>query len=757
MSTTLPNLKLVQPARSEKYLVTVFNDNAKKIDDAYLVLKNKDTSLQTQITENKESAEQGIADALSSAKTYSDNALSQHNASATAHPGLRQTLDAHEEAIVDIWNKDTAQDQRLTALEDNIAVTDAAIQNVQNVAEEASRVSEQAMALTPKIQDVENMIDASIEEHNNNESAHPYILSLIRDISEIGGIQSDWNVNNPSEASYIKNRPFFSYIQTTDIVTPTAAVPTKDTRHDETTGKYITEFDFNEANPFVGNSRYLVVINGEKHLVILTTTTQATVTTDDASYVISRVKDDGADTYHVHVVETTDLARSYLDEFGIIQKEELVNQLDKKYLPGDYVSDEVARLIADAPADFDTLKEISDWITDHSSDAAEMNTAINTLKTNSVKTITASGKTVTYKNAAGTTLGTFTTQDTWKANDITTPGYVPAPTASKTHYFYSTDDDGNPAWRNNVTAAYNYAGLLSADGYRRIYNRSLSDGALVTDNARKFYATDANGAPGWRKDNSIVVDYDRHGLITNTMYAQLFNKSTSDGKNVTSNANLVWKTNGLGVPGWYSDDNTTYSNASYNTNGLFSASNFRTLFNRNSTDGGPNTDVTNCFWCVDASGAYGWRSAGAVATTEHYGLMSPNMLTKLNGIDTGAKVSGITSITAGEDTLASTAWTGNPTVLTSYTANTNGKYLVMMTASTYSTTTTSGSLSGVIHTESSSMGRSPSVAAFGGQGATVFSFYAYTVTEPTTFYALAKQNSGSSQTVHWNFGVFRLA
>lgn len=40
------------------------------------------------------------------------------------------------------------------------------------------------------------------------------------------------------------------------------------------------------------------------------------------------------------------------------------------------VSDEVAKLVADAPDDLDTLKEISDWITNHHDDAAAMNTAI---------------------------------------------------------------------------------------------------------------------------------------------------------------------------------------------------------------------------------------------------------------------------------------------------------------------------------------------------------------------------------------------
>lgn len=42
------------------------------------------------------------------------------------------------------------------------------------------------------------------------------------------------------------------------------------------------------------------------------------------------------------------------------------------------VADAVAALVSDAPEAYDTLKEISDWITSHSSDAAGMNSRIST-------------------------------------------------------------------------------------------------------------------------------------------------------------------------------------------------------------------------------------------------------------------------------------------------------------------------------------------------------------------------------------------
>ena len=45
------------------------------------------------------------------------------------------------------------------------------------------------------------------------------------------------------------------------------------------------------------------------------------------------------------------------------------------------VADAVAKIIADAPEAYDTLKEISDWITSHSTDATAMNSQINANKT----------------------------------------------------------------------------------------------------------------------------------------------------------------------------------------------------------------------------------------------------------------------------------------------------------------------------------------------------------------------------------------
>lgn len=51
------------------------------------------------------------------------------------------------------------------------------------------------------------------------------------------------------------------------------------------------------------------------------------------------------------------------------------------------VADAVANIVADAPEAYDTLKEISDWISSHASDASDMNSRINTNKEDIAKLV----------------------------------------------------------------------------------------------------------------------------------------------------------------------------------------------------------------------------------------------------------------------------------------------------------------------------------------------------------------------------------
>ena len=66
------------------------------------------------------------------------------------------------------------------------------------------------------------------------------------------------------------------------------------------------------------------------------------------------------------------------------------------------VNQQIAALIAEAPASFDTLKEIADWITDHTDDAAQMNSDISDLKSdmsdaqNDISTLKTNGANIKF-------------------------------------------------------------------------------------------------------------------------------------------------------------------------------------------------------------------------------------------------------------------------------------------------------------------------------------------------------------------------
>lgn len=61
---------------------------------------------------------------------------------------------------------------------------------------------------------------------------------------------------------------------------------------------------------------------------------------------------------------------------GLVTKEELGNYSTKEETEA-LVTEKVAEIVADAPEDFDTLKEMSDWLINHEESAAAMNSAIN--------------------------------------------------------------------------------------------------------------------------------------------------------------------------------------------------------------------------------------------------------------------------------------------------------------------------------------------------------------------------------------------
>ena len=106
--------------------------------------------------------------------------------------------------------------------------------------------------------------------------------------------------------------------------------------------------------------------------------------------------------------------------------------------------------------------------------------ALSVLNNNGIKSITRSGTTFTVTRNDDTTF-TFDQQDnnTWNANSVSVAGYVAAPTTSRPRYFYSTDNNGAPGWRQNITvvgassSADGTAGLVPAPTSANYDNRTF--------------------------------------------------------------------------------------------------------------------------------------------------------------------------------------------------------------------------------------------------------------------------------------------
>jgi len=77
------------------------------------------------------------------------------------------------------------------------------------------------------------------------------------------------------------------------------------------------------------------------------------------------------------------------------------------------ITEKVAEIVSDAPEDFDTLKEMSDWIDSHEDSAAAMNTAIQ------ANTTAIAGK-VDKVSGKGLSTNDFTTSEKAKLSDCQT-------------------------------------------------------------------------------------------------------------------------------------------------------------------------------------------------------------------------------------------------------------------------------------------------------------------------------------------------
>lgn len=128
------------------------------------------------------------------------------------------------------------------------------------------------------------------------------------------------------------------------------------------------------------------------------------------------------------------------------------------------VADAVASIVANAPEAYDTLVEISDWISSHSNDASAMNTSIlaNTNAINALKTLV---------------------------------GTLPDGTAAKTIIEYiDSKVTGVKDWTADINTAKTEAISTAAGDATTKADKALADAKTYADGLATNYATAAQGA-----------------------------------------------------------------------------------------------------------------------------------------------------------------------------------------------------------------------------------------------------------------------
>ena len=186
------------------------------------------------------------------------------------------------------------------------------------------------------------------------------------------------------------------------------------------------------------------------------------------------------------------------------------------------VADAVASIVADAPEAYNTLKEISDWISSHASDAASMNSQINTNKTD-----------IANLTALVGSLPETATSDT-------VVGYIDEAIAAL--------KIGDYAKAADLTAAVNRIGaaegkITTLEGkVKAIEDKNISDGA------NKVEASTTNGNIKIDDVETVVYTHPAAHAISEVTGLQdaLDAKATAAALNET-NANVTANTNAISV------------------------------------------------------------------------------------------------------------------------------------------------------------------------------------------------------------------
>ena len=234
-------------------------------------------------------------------------------------------------------------------------------------------------------------------------------------------------------------------------------------------------------------------------------------------------------------------------------------------------------------------------------------------------------------------------------NAVDKMGVVPAPTASKARYFYSTDSNGSPAWRNTVIVA---GATATADGTAGLVPAPQS--SRYSDRGRYYLAetgtwripptftkatatTDGNvgfvPAPSAGDQAKFLKADGTWSEPTNTWTANTVTTAGYVAAPTASKDYYFYSTDGNGTPAWRNNITATRART-----GLMDEETYRTLFNYASASTTDRTHQERMFWGTNASGTPGWYNY--IATTSAPGWMSAADKLKLDRLLTPTVPSG---------------------------------------------------------------------------------------------------------------------
>ena len=176
------------------------------------------------------------------------------------------------------------------------------------------------------------------------------------------------------------------------------------------------------------------------------------------------------------------------------------------------ITDKIAEIVANAPADFDTLKEISDWIESHEDSASAMNTAINN-KVDKVsgKGLSTNDFTTTLKNKLD---GLSNYDDTKIKSDISANTTAIGNKVDKVSGKGLSTNDFTTTLKNKLNSLSNY-----------------DDASIKSDIAETSSKTAVNRS---------TIGYQRKNLLQNTAVSQ-----TVKGVNFTVNEDKSFTVSGV--------------------------------------------------------------------------------------------------------------------------------------------------------------------------------------------------------------------